>query len=136
MRPGLVEGKDKTVQLTQEQLRAAKEGGIEFQPATPEQVARLTMQRRIFLLPDGQPHVGSRNGTVWETHGAIALLIDGEAKGQPAAVVETLQEAAAADVETAVAMAAEQGSARGAQVIKRGPGRPRGAWGAAKRRTS
>ena len=124
------------MQLTQEQLQAARARGIDFHPATAEQVARLTMQRRIFLLPDGQPHVGSRNGTVWETHGAVARLIEDEAAAQPLAMAETLQEAAAADVETAVAMAAEKGSGRGAQVIKRGPGRPRGAWGGAKRRTS
>ena len=124
------------MQLNDEQLQAARARGIEFHPATAEQVGRLTMQRRIFLLPDGQPHVGSRNGTVWETHGAIALLIEDEAAAQPLTTGETLQEAAAADVETAVAMAAEQGTGRGAQVLKkRGPGRPRAPWSGTKRRT-
>jgi len=125
------------VQLNHQQIEAARSSGIDFRPATDEQVSRLTMQRRIFLLPDGQPCVGTRNGTVWETHGAVVLVLGGEANGQPAATVETLQEAALADVETAVAMAAEQGSARGAQVIKRNTGRPRTPWagGAARRST-
>lgn len=123
--------------LTREQIDAARANGIDFQPATPEQVSRLTMQRRIFMLPDGQACVGSRNGTVWETHGAIAQLLDIGPDTAPAAPAETLQEAALADVETAVAMAAEQGSARGAQVIRRGAGRPRAPWaGGTKRRTS
>lgn len=125
------------MQLNQQQIEAARSNGIDFQPATDEQVSRLTMQRRIFLLPDGQPCVGSRNGTVWETHGAVAQLLGGEAGGLAAVPAETLQEAALADVETAVAMAAEQGSARGAQVIKRSVGRPRAPWaGGAKRRST
>jgi len=125
------------VQLTEEQVQAAKACGIEFRPATEEQVGRLTMQRRIFVLPDGRPHVGSRNGTVWETHGMVARLIEGVAAGQPIAMAETLQEAAAADVETAVEMAAEKSAGRGAQVMKkRSSGRPRGAWTGARRRTS
>ena len=125
------------MQLNPHQIDAARSNGIDFQPATAEQVSRLTMQRRIFLLPDGQPYVLSRNGTVWETHGAVIQLLGGETNGQPVAAVETLQEAALADVETAVAMAAEQGSSRGAQVIKRGTGRPRTPWagGAARRAT-
>lgn len=125
------------MQLNHQQIDTAHSNGIDFQPATDEQVSRLTMQRRIFLLPDGQPCVGSRNGTVWETHGAVAQLLGGEAGSPPAPVVETLQEAELADVETAVAMAAEQGSARGAQVIKRSAGRPRAPWaGGVKRRST
>jgi hypothetical protein len=121
------------MELTPDQIAAARASGCTFLPASDEQVARLTMQRRIFLI-DGRPHVATRNdGAVKETHGAIAMLLAGQA---PAAD-ETTQEALAADAEAALVMAGETASARGgAQVVRRGAAsasRPRGPWRNTKR---
>lgn len=121
------------MELTQDQIAAAQASGCTFLPASDEQVARLTMQRRIFTI-DGRPHVATRNdGAVKETHGAVALLIAGEA----APVQETTQEALAADAEAALAMAGETAAARGgAQVVRRGAAaaaRPRAPWRNTKR---
>ena len=105
------------MELTPEQIAAAKASGCAFLPATDEQVARLTMQRRIFTIA-GEPHVATRNdGAVKETHGAIAMLIAGEAPR----VEETAQQAVAADAEAALEMAGEIGCRP-----RRRPGRP--AW--------
>jgi hypothetical protein len=119
------------MELTPEQIAAAKASGCTFLPATDEQVARLTMQRRIFTIA-GQPHVATRNeGAVKETHGAIAMLIAGEAPR----VEETAQQAVAADAEAALEMAGENAASRGgAQVVRRGgPARPRAPWRNTKR---
>jgi hypothetical protein len=116
--------------LTQQQIAAAKARGCVFFPATDEQVARLGMQRRIFTL-DGKPYVASRDGGGFlETHGTLAALVDpaSDSKPEPA---ESVDEAVAADAETAAEMAAE-GGGRGAQVVRRGGAgarpRPRPPW--------
>ena len=80
----------------------------------------------------GEPHVATRNeGAVKETHGAIAMLIAGEAPR----VEETAQQAVAADAEAALEMAGENAASRGgAQVVRRGgPARPRAPWRNTKR---
>lgn len=116
--------------LSPDQVRAARAAGCAILPASDDQVARLTMQRRIFLI-DGVPHLIQRAGSgFFETHGTLAPLL-GAAPGEAAALPgETLQEAEAADATTTLAMAAESrgGGGRGAQVIRRG--RPRGPRGA------
>ena len=121
------------MELTPDQIAAARASGCTFLPASDEQVARLTMQRRIFTI-DGRPHVATRNdGAVKETHGAVALLIAGQA---PAAE-ETTQEALEADAAAALVMAGETAAARGgAQVVRRGgaaASRPRAPWRNTKR---
>jgi hypothetical protein len=117
------------MELTPEQIAAARARGCTFLPATEEQVARLTMQRRIFTI-DGQPHVAIRQDeAVKETHGAVALLIDGGTSRSE----ETSQQAAAAEAEVTLELAGETAAGRsGAQVVRRA-GRPRAPWRGAKR---
>ena len=56
--------------LTQEQVEAVKACGCAFLPATGVQVARLSMQRRIFRI-DGSPFVATRDGGgFFETYAA------------------------------------------------------------------
>lgn len=59
--------------LTPEQVAAAHILGCSFQPATHADVARLTVQRRVFHI-DGQPVLATRGGFL-ETAGTLALLI-------------------------------------------------------------
>jgi hypothetical protein len=63
------------LELTPDQLGAARACGCVLSPATDDQVRRLTMQRRIFRI-DGQPVVATRGGGPFETHGALAALIE------------------------------------------------------------
>jgi hypothetical protein len=125
--------------LTPEQIAAAKARGCAFFPASPDQVARLGMQRRLFVL-DGRPHVATRDGGGFlETHGTLAALVD-RATGSEPGTAESVDEAVAADAETAAAMAAEGGGSgggggAGAQVLRRrdaGTG-PRPPWRGGKR---
>jgi hypothetical protein len=113
--------------LSPDQVRAARAAGCAFLPATDDQVARLTMQRRIFRI-DGVPHLAQRaDSGFYETHGTLTPLL-GTTAGEPAAPPpETLQEAEAADASATLALAAESRGGRGAQVIRRG--RPRGPRG-------
>ncbi|NKC29981.1 hypothetical protein [Falsiroseomonas selenitidurans] len=113
--------------LSPDQVRAARAAGCTFLPATDDQVARLTMQRRIFRI-DGVAHLAQRaDSGFYETHGTLTPLL-GAAVGEPAPVpAETLQEAEAADASATLALAAESRGGRGAQVIRRG--RPRGPRG-------
>lgn len=115
------------MELTPQQIAAAKARGCTFLPATEEQVARLTMQRRIFTI-DGQPHVAVRQDeAVKETHGAIALLIQGET---PRVDEITPQ---AAEAEATLELAGESGTSRGGAQVMRRAGRPRAPWRGAKR---
>jgi hypothetical protein len=115
--------------LTEQQIAAAKARGCAFFPATEEQVARLGMQRRIFTL-GGNPYVASCDGGGFlETHGTLAALLAraSDPEHRPA---ETVEEAVAADAETAAEMVAEGGGGR-AQVLRRrgaGGARPRPPW--------
>jgi hypothetical protein len=64
------------MELTQEQFDAAAACGCAFVPADEAQVARLSMQRRIFTR-NGKPFVATRDaGGFHETHATLALLID------------------------------------------------------------
>ena len=104
--------------LTQEQVEAAKACGCEFLPATGAQVARLSMQRRVFRI-DGIPFVATRDGGgFFETHGTLALLLDGHGRDGAPGKPETVQEAAAADAVSEQEIAGERG-AGGAQEVRR-----------------
>ncbi|SDB23226.1 hypothetical protein [Belnapia rosea] len=117
------------MELNPQQIAAAKARGCTFLPATEEQVARLTMQRRIFTI-DGQPHVAIRQDeAVKETHGAIAMLIEGDTPQ----FEETTQQAAAAEAEVTLEMAGESAAARGGAQVVRRASRPRAPWRGAKR---
>src|ERR687894_1061783 len=72
------------VELTEEQVSAARARGCAFLPASPEQVARLSMQRRVFTVA-GKPFVATRDGGGFhETHATLARLIEPAAPGGPA----------------------------------------------------
>jgi hypothetical protein len=108
------------VDLTQEQVEAAKACGCAFFPATGAQVARMSMQRRVFRI-DGRPFVATRDGGgFFDTQGTLSVLIEGQAPGRERGSGETPQETAVADAEAAAEIATEQGAARGgAQVVRR-----------------
>jgi hypothetical protein len=59
--------------LTPEQVAAARALGCSFQPATQADIARLTVQRRVFHI-DGEPVLATRDGFL-ETAGTLAVLI-------------------------------------------------------------
>ena len=104
--------------LTQEQVEAAKACGCAFFPATEAQVARLSMQRRIFRI-DGKPFLATRDGGgFFETQGTLSVLIEGHGRGGAPGKQETVQEAAAADA-VSEEIAGERG-AGGAQEVRRG----------------
>ncbi len=65
------------MRLSYDQIAAAKACGIEFPPASPAQVQRLSMQRKVFEI-DGQPHLATRDGSFFETAGTLGRLIAGE----------------------------------------------------------
>ena len=120
--------------LTPAQISAARARGCAFFPATPDQVVRLGMQRRLFVL-DGRPHVATRDGGGFlETHGTLAALLDRTSCSEPG-TVESVEEALAADAETAAARAAEGGGGAAAQMVRRhdAGARPR-PWRGGKRR--
>ena len=117
------------MELTQEQLEAAKACGCTFFPATEGQVARLAMQRRIFTIA-GKPFVATRDGGGFhETHATLALLLEAHGRGAASDAGETVQEAAAADAASEQEIAGERG-AGGAQEVRRRPAitRPKGPW--------
>ncbi len=114
------------MELSPDQVRAAEAAGCAFTPATPDQVARLTMQRRIFII-GGVPHVARRQGAgFYETQGTLAPLLTATTTGLTPALTETLQEAEEADASAALEIAAENrvNGGGGAKVVRRGRGRP------------
>jgi hypothetical protein len=120
------------VELTEEQAAAARARGCAFFPASPEQVARLSMQRRVFTL-GGRPFLATRDGGGFhETHATLARLIEPAAPGPAAGgggAAETVGEAAAADAASAREIEGERG-AGGAQEVRRprAAARPRPPW--------
>jgi hypothetical protein len=90
------------LELSPDQRTAARALGCAFFPASEAQVARLTMQRRIFRL-DGQPVMVSRDGAYYETHSTLLALIEGHGQPEareavePVAVAEEVVEAAPGD---------------------------------------
>lgn len=110
------------MELSPDQVRAAQAAGCTFYPATPDQVSRLTMQRRIFLI-DGRPHVARRHGSgIYETQGTLTPLIAAASAGVEPVMPETLQEAQEADASATLEIAAETrgGAGSGAKVVRRG----------------
>lgn len=104
--------------LTQEQVEAAKACGCEFVPATEAQVALLSMQRRIFRI-GGSPFVATRDGGGFiETHSTLARLIEAHGRGAAPVEPETVHEAAAADAASEREIAGER-RAGGAQEVRR-----------------
>ena len=104
--------------LTEEQVEAAKACGCAFLPATEAQVAVLSMRRRVFRI-DGSPFVATRDGGGFmETHGTLLPLIEGHGRGVEPGKRETVQEAAAADAASEREIAGERG-AGGAQEVRR-----------------
>ena len=69
------------LRLSYDQIAAARACGIEFPPASPAQVQRLSMQRKVFEI-DGQPHLATRDGSFFETAGTLERLIAGEVEAQ------------------------------------------------------
>jgi hypothetical protein len=117
------------MELTQDQLEAAKASGCTFFPATEGQVARLAMQRRIFTIA-GKPFVATRDGGGFhETHATLALLLEAHERGAASDAGETVQEAAAADAASEQEIAGERGGG-GAQEVRRRSAatRPKGSW--------
>ncbi len=131
------------MELTEEQVAAARARGCAFFPASPEQVARLSMQRRVFTL-GGRPFLATRDGGGFhETHATLARLIEPAAPGPAAGGGrgETVDEAEAADAASAREIEGERsgsaagdpgGSGGGAQVVRRAAPRPRPPWRGAK----
>ncbi len=72
------------MRLSHDEVAAARACGIEFPPASPAQVQRLSMQRKVFEI-GGQLHLATRDGSFFETAGTLERLIAGE--------VETRQQA-------------------------------------------
>ncbi len=108
--------------LIQEQVEAAKACGCAFFPATKAQVARLSMQRRIFRIGGG-PFVATRDGGGFiETHGTLARLIEGQGRGAAPVKQETAQEAAAADAVSEQEIAGERRAGGAQEVRRRGAG--------------
>ena len=104
--------------LTQEQVEAAEACGCAFFPAAEAQVARLSMQRRVFRI-DGSPFVATRDGGgFFETHATLARLIEGHGQGRAPGKQETVQEAAAADAASEREIAGER-RAGGAREVRR-----------------
>ena len=104
--------------LTQEQVEAAKACGCAFFPATEAQVARLSMQRRVFRI-GGKPFLATRDGSgFFETQARLARLLEAHGHGRAPGERETVQEAAAADAVSEKEIAGER-RAGGAQEVRR-----------------
>ena len=115
--------------LTEEQVEAAKACGCVFLPATEAQVALLSMQRRVFRI-DGKPFMATRDGGgFFETHGTLTLMIGGHGRDGAPGKQETVHEAAAADAASEREIAGERG-AGGAQEVRRrrAATRPNAPW--------
>ncbi len=104
--------------LTREQIEAAEACGCAFFPATEAQVARLSMQRRVFRI-DGKPFLATRDGGgFYETQGTLSVLIEGHGWGGAPGKQETAQQAATADAASEREIAGERGAC-GAQEARR-----------------
>ncbi len=106
------------MELTPDQLAAARACGCVLTPATEDQVRRFSMQRRVFRI-DGRPFVATRDGGgFFETHATLARLIEVHGRGGGAGKQETVADAAAADAASEREIAEERG-AGGAQEVRR-----------------
>lgn len=61
--------------LTAEQFQAAQARGCAFQPANPEQIHQMAMQRRVFWLQD-QAYLALRPDGFFETAATLAKLLE------------------------------------------------------------
>jgi hypothetical protein len=118
---------DPPLELTPEQIAAARARGCAFSLATEDQVRRLTMQRRIFRI-GGEPFVAMREAGRFETHGTLAALVEGHRPGPPdqdrgAEAMPTAAPAAPGDTEApAVTLGAPApAEAEGAQAERDAP---------------
>jgi len=111
--------------LTNEQVEAAKACGCAFFPASEAQVARLSMQRRIFRI-DGSAFMATRDGGgFFKTHGTLSLLIAGHSRGGAPGKQEMVHEAAAADAASEREIVGERRDGGAQEVPRRAaPGRP------------
>jgi len=60
--------------LSPSQIAAAHACGVSFFPASPDQIHRFQVQRRLFQR-DGRIVVATRNGAFYETHATLLHLI-------------------------------------------------------------
>ena len=83
--------------LSPDQVSAAEFAGVQFLPATPDQIQRLSMQRKVFRV--GETAVlATRDGSLFETAATLTSLIEeGEQQRRDLAAWQE------ADVETALA---------------------------------
>ncbi|MDO9714376.1 hypothetical protein [Paracraurococcus lichenis] len=63
------------MQLSPKDIAAAEACGVTFLPATPAQVQRLAMQRKVFYA-DGQPILATRGDGFYETVGTLQQVIE------------------------------------------------------------
>ncbi len=122
------------MELTREQRAAAEARGCVFLPATEAQVARMSMQRRVFRV-GGKPFMATRDGGgFFETHGTLALLVEGHGRDGAPGKQETVHEAAAADAASEREIAGERGAEARRRSGAAGPGRGRARGGAERAR--
>ena len=62
------------LELTSEQIADAEACGVSFPAATPDQVQRYAMQKKVFHI-GGEPVLATRDGALFETAGTLARLI-------------------------------------------------------------
>jgi hypothetical protein len=60
--------------LTPDQVADAEEAGVSFPPATPQQVQRYAMQKKVFRI-GGAAVLATRDGALFETAGTLERLI-------------------------------------------------------------
>ncbi|WBV45426.1 hypothetical protein [Pseudoroseomonas cervicalis] len=83
--------------LSRAQVQAAQANGRQFLPADPAQVARLSMQRRIFWV-EGQPCLAQREDGFLETAATLEHFLEEVAPAAaPPATAPDLPEASAPD---------------------------------------
>jgi hypothetical protein len=74
MAPKLSKPVSPSLNLSPQQIAAAHLVGVAFPPATPAQVQRLAMQRKVFQIA-GMAVLATRDGTFFETAATLAPLI-------------------------------------------------------------
>ncbi len=62
------------LELTSERIADAEACGVSFPAATPDQVQRYAMQKKVFHI-GGEPVLATRDGALFETAGTLARLI-------------------------------------------------------------
>ncbi len=62
------------LELTSEQIADAEACGVSFPAATPDQVQRYAMQKKVFRI-GGELVLATRDGALFETAGTLERLI-------------------------------------------------------------